>query len=59
MNALIRSKKTFPVLLVVFLIVCPELSPKAQVISPPWAADHPSFNKAEEQKALFSPKGGT
>ena len=48
MNALIRSKKRFSVLLIAFLIVCPDFSPKAQVISPPLATSHPSLNKPED-----------
>ena len=59
MNSFLRLNKTAPVILIAFFVVCPELSPKTQIISPPRAAAPPSLNKPEKQKALFSPKGGT
>jgi hypothetical protein len=54
-NALIRQKKATP-LLIALLIVCSEVSPKAEVVRP--TSDDPGFNRIERQKAPSSPAGG-
>jgi hypothetical protein len=59
MNPLIQMKKASLLFVIALLVVCPELSPKAQVIGPQAATGHQSLNKAEDQSILFSPKGGT
>jgi hypothetical protein len=56
MNPLIRLKKATPLLLIALLTVCPELSPKAQVVSPDGA--FPGSDWAKEQNALLGPAGG-
>jgi hypothetical protein len=57
MTPSIRLKKTTP-LLIALLIVCPELSPKAQMANPPRGANHLGLRTAEGQNASFSPAGG-
>src|SRR6266542_53337 len=57
MNPFIRLKKATPLFLIALLIVCPELSPKAQVAGPD--GGYPGFNKVEQQNAPFNPAGGS
>jgi hypothetical protein len=54
MNPLIQLKKATPLFLVALLIVCPELSPKAQAVSPPPDGGYPNGNTAEGAFSLLS-----
>jgi uncharacterized coiled-coil protein SlyX len=54
MNALIRLKKTTPVLVIAFVLAWFALSPTTQAVVPPPDGGYPGFNTAEGQNALFS-----
>ena len=54
MNALIRLKKTTPVLVIAFVLAWFALSPTTQAVVPPPDGGYPGFNTAEGQNALLS-----
>jgi hypothetical protein len=56
MNQLLRLKTT-PLFLIALLIVCPGLSSKPRVVSPPADGGGSGFDRTEREKALSSPAG--
>ena len=54
MNALIRLKKTTPVLVIAFVLASFALSPTAQAVVPPPDGGYPGFTTAEGTQALQS-----